>query len=225
MSKSVLEGFSVWLLKTNAGKELAKMMMTSGMSGEFLKGPKLDKARCDYVSLLKGDVLQLGPGTGRDIHYFPANKINKVIAIDKFPNEKCLEIAHNVGLNYQLLPGDLDCYEEFNQLQKQQFDCILMTLTGCLLKEPVATLSMARNFLKPGGRLILLEHGYSKDDLDIQADQLDQEFSANWAEAAHGCVLTNDWGNIVERAGFAIEKYEEREVDGLALFQNPLYCI
>ncbi len=224
MPKSALEKFSVGFLKSPIGKTIARIGLANGMSGEYLKGPKLDQARSDYAGLLEGSVLQLGPGTGRDLNYFPGDRVTRVVAIDMYPSEQCLDTANRAGLDFHLFQGDLDNPRAFKQLEGEQFDCVFISMTGCLLKDPVATLAMASHSLKMGGRLILLEHGLSHDP-EIQADQLDPQFSANWAEAAHGCVLTNDWGSIVEQAGFVIESYEEREVDGLAPFQNPLYCI
>src|SRR6266478_6399579 len=84
-----------------------KWILKSGMAGEFLKGPNLDKARMDTLIVLKGRTLQLGPGTGNDIPFIPFG-VNEVVAVDADPKSQCIKLANGFGIkNYNLRKGDL----------------------------------------------------------------------------------------------------------------------
>ena len=105
-------------------------------------------------SRARGDVLEISIGTGRNLPFYGADV--RLTGIDLSP--AMLEIAKRraaaLGFVADLRVGDAQALE----LSDSSFDTVVCTLALCSIPDPVATVAEMKRVLRPGGRVLLLEH-------------------------------------------------------------------
>ncbi len=116
--------------------------------------------REEALSNLKGRVLEVGVGTGRNLEHYPAAA--HVIGIDNSEGmlEKAREKAGGMQ-NLTLLLMDA----EHMEFPDNTFDYVITTFVLCSVPDPVKALKEMRRVLKPSGELIALEHMRSSNRL------------------------------------------------------------
>lgn len=101
-----------------------------------------------------GDVLELAAGTGRNLPHYPEDV--RVTGVELSP--EMLAIARRrgeaVGREADLRVGDV---QELG-FADESFDSVVCTLSLCTIPDPSRALLEAHRVLRPGGRLLLLEH-------------------------------------------------------------------
>jgi ubiquinone/menaquinone biosynthesis C-methylase UbiE len=101
-----------------------------------------------------GEVLEIAVGTGRNLPHYPAGV--KLTAIEFSP--EMLEIAHRraeeLGSPAELREGDAQSLE----FEDGSFDTVIITLALCTIPDDRKAAAEAKRVLRPGGRLVLLEH-------------------------------------------------------------------
>ena len=129
-------------------------------------GPLLDMGRrtaTNAATRVGGRILNVGVGTGLELPYF--DKSHEVVGVDisepmlrKAQERVDREKLHNVkglcvmdGANLSFADGS--------------FDCVVAQFVITLVENPEAVLSECRRVVKPGGRIILVNHLYSETGL------------------------------------------------------------
>jgi ubiquinone/menaquinone biosynthesis C-methylase UbiE len=145
----------------------------------------------------EGEVLEIAVGTGRNLrHYPPAVRLT---AIEFSP--EMLEIARRraeeLGHAVDLRLGDAQALE----FEDESFDTVIITLALCTIPDDRKAASEVRRVLRPGGRLVLLEHVRSPA-LPVRAVQRALDPLAVRFEADH---LVRDPLDYLADEGFEIE--------------------
>lgn len=148
-------------------------------------------------SQAKGDVLEVAVGTGRNLEHYPPQA--RLTGIEL--SEQMLAIARkraaDAGIEVDLRQGDAQALE----LPDESFDAVVITLGLCTIPDDRAAVREARRVLRPGGRLILLEHVRSPA-LPVRAVQRLLEPLSVRFEADH---LLRDPLDYLADGGFEIE--------------------
>jgi ubiquinone/menaquinone biosynthesis C-methylase UbiE len=101
-----------------------------------------------------GEVLELAFGTGRNLPYYPAEV--RLTAVELSP--RMLEIgrtrAEELGRKVDLRLGDAQALE----FADESFDAVIITFGLCTIPDDRGAVAEAHRVLRPGGRLVLLEH-------------------------------------------------------------------
>jgi demethylmenaquinone methyltransferase/2-methoxy-6-polyprenyl-1,4-benzoquinol methylase len=153
--------------------------------------------RKEALSGLKGKVLEVGVGTGRNLKYYPADC--RVIGIDK--SEGMLQKAREKTegrKNITLYPMDAEHLE----FPDNSFDYVVITFVLCTIPDPVKALREMRRVLKPSGELIALEHVHS----DYPFIDFIEHLINPILFLLLGDHTTRHTVNNIEKAGFTIKE-------------------
>lgn len=114
----------------------------------------LKKWRNDIMKDLKGKVLEVGVGTGKNINYYPENV--DISAIDF--SEKMLKKAKLKAdaLNKKVEFHNMDA--ENMDFEDNTFDVVFTTCVFCSVPDPIQGLKEIKRVCKNGGKIIMIEH-------------------------------------------------------------------
>lgn len=181
----------------------------------------------------EGDVLEVSCGTGRNIKYLDPSLINSITFLDSsekmmeithekfrklFPTfkkaafvvgkaENLVDLAHGAhkdGSKNDLSTDNKDIDVVKKGSTQVQYDTVLEAFGLCSHEDPVRALKNFAFLLKPGGRIILLEHG--RGEYDFVNNILDKR--AEKRLETWGCRWNLDIGEILDDSG--LEIVEER---------------
>lgn len=103
-------------------------------------------------------VLELGVGTGNNIPYYPVGADMTAIDLSDRMLSRARRTAARLGVEVALHVEDAQALF----FADASFDTVVATFVFCSVPDPIVALAEARRVLKPGGRLLLLEHVLSE---------------------------------------------------------------
>ncbi|MEM1251806.1 MAG: class I SAM-dependent methyltransferase [Cyanobacteria bacterium P01_H01_bin.21] len=125
-----------------------------------MSGRELSHYRQSLLKSVKGQVLEIGFGTGLNLPYY-GEGVTALTAID--PNEGMAAIAHprvqNSSINITLETANAEALP----MDAESFDAVVCTWTLCSIPNLDKALSEVYRVLKPGGQFIFIEHGLSPE--------------------------------------------------------------
>jgi ubiquinone/menaquinone biosynthesis C-methylase UbiE len=151
-------------------------------------------------SKAEGKVLELAAGTGRNLEHYPQGV--EITGVELSPQMLTIgrKRAEAFGREADLRIGDVQDLD----FPDDTFDTVVCTLGLCTIPDPRKAISEARRVLRPGGKLILLEHVRSPAlpvrTVERMLDPLSVRFQADH--------LTRDPLDYLEDEGFNIERLE-----------------
>ena len=163
------------------------------------------KQREKVVPLAQGRVLEIGMGSGLNIPFYDASKVDMVWGLE--PSEGMRRKAQK---NLKKAPFDvewLDLPSEEIPLDTNSADTVLLTYTLCTITDWQQALLEMRRVLKPNGKLIFCEHGEAPDE---NVRKWQQRVNPVWKKLAGGCNLNRPIPELLKASGFEIEKMETR---------------
>jgi ubiquinone/menaquinone biosynthesis C-methylase UbiE len=147
-----------------------------------------------------GDVLEIGMGTGLNLPYYRDDVRLTGIEFSPTMLEIAQERAKELGRDPDLRLGDAQALE----FADASFETVVCTLALCTIPDDRMAVAEAKRVLRPGGRLLLLEHVRSPL-LPIRAGQRVLEPLTLKFEADH---LLRDPVDYLAEEGFEIETLE-----------------
>jgi ubiquinone/menaquinone biosynthesis C-methylase UbiE len=125
-----------------------------------MRNNRLAAYRHAMTDAARGRVLEIGVGSGLNLPIYGA-AVDQVFGID--PSPKLLALASKRA-KAALIPVSLvRASAEELPFANAAFDTLVMTWTLCSIPNPNAALAEMRRVLKPGGRLLYVEHGLSPE--------------------------------------------------------------
>ena len=151
---------------------------------------------------LKGEVLEIGFGTGHNLPFLPAD-VTRLLAVE--PSGRSVELAREriasspievevVGLDGQRLP-----------VEDESVDAVLCTWSLCTIPDGIAAVREARRVLRPGGRFHFIEHGAAPD---TKVRRWQDRLNPIQNRIGGGCNLNRDIAGIIEAGGLSITKLD-----------------
>ena len=173
----------------------------------FMASPEksLHKNRNKLISSLKGKILDVGVGTGVNFQFYhpkasviavePSKAMIKK-ALPKIPKTANIQIL-NYGINDSALE---------NEIEESSLDAIICTLVLCTVPKPELALKNFKRWLKPSGKLIILEHIRSKKHFH---GKMQDWANPIWKTVGEGCNLNRNTDELIKELGFKLqeEKY------------------
>ena len=164
--------------------------------------------RADLLKSCCGNVLELAAGTGRNLTLYPPEAVHSLTLLDlSVPMLAVAEgklAASNPAskISVRLVAADASSLP----FEDNVYDTVVDTFGLCSVDDPAGAIREAARVLRPGGQLLLLEHGRSGSSNWVNS-LLDR-----WADAhahKHGCSWNRDIEGIVRsaaaRAGLHVE--------------------
>jgi ubiquinone/menaquinone biosynthesis C-methylase UbiE len=164
----------------------------------------------------RGKVLEIGAGTGLNIEHYPAAVEEIVFTEPEPPMAKRLEArlaaagrdGRVVRTGAEQLPFADD-----------SFDTVVSTLVLCTVADPERALAEINRVLRPGGKLLFLEHVRAHDP---KLARWQDRFAPAWRKFGHGCNCNRPTPDLIRGAGFEPVEIEEGELPKSPPIVRPL---
>jgi ubiquinone/menaquinone biosynthesis C-methylase UbiE len=147
---------------------------------------------------LRGTVLEIGPGAGPNLGYYPADIHWIGIEPNLHMHPYIQREAGRFGLQHVELRG---APVETIELPEASIDAVVSTQVLCSVDDLDASLRRIRRMLKPGGRFVFLEHVAAQEGTCTRAVQ--HVLTPLWKSVFDGCHPNRETSTSLDRAGFA----------------------
>src|SRR5215203_527025 len=148
----------------------------------------------------RGAVLEIGGGTGANLPHYRA--VDRVVVTEPDPF-----MRKRIGqkLADACIPVEVSAAgAEMLPFPDGSFDTVVSTLVLCTVPDQESALDEIRRILRPGGRLLFIEHVRAAGSAARWQDRLDPL----WGRLLGGCHPNRDTVLAIEEAGFEIETFE-----------------
>jgi ubiquinone/menaquinone biosynthesis C-methylase UbiE len=152
-----------------------------------------------------GDVLEVGAGTGANVPFY-ASSVHSLLLTEPDPDmlaklRRRTELAH---VRVEARAASVEALP----FADASFDTVVSTLVLCSVRDVAGALAEMRRVLRPGGRVLYLEHVAADDKPGRLAWQ--RRLEPLWTRLSGNCHLTRRTGESIRAAGFVVER-ETRE--------------
>lgn len=161
------------------------------------------KLRSQVVPQCEGKVLEVGMGSGINLEFYDTNKVDMVYGLE--PSEGMRRKAQANLAKSPVTVEWLDLPGEQIPLEDNSVDTVLLTFTLCTIPDWSAALKQMLRVLKPGGKLLFLEHGQSPDDA---IHKWQDRITPAWKRVAGGCHLNRPISKLIAESGFIVDELE-----------------
>ncbi len=163
------------------------------------------------LSAAEGRILEIGVGSGHNFRYY-SERANHVIGLD--PSPKLLSMARET-IRSRALPFPVELLQasaEAIPLRSGSLDTVVTTWTLCTIPNVTSALAEMCRVLKPDGRFLFVEHGLSPDPA---VRRWQDRLTPTWKRISGGCHLNRAISQLVQDAGFRIDRIETGYMKGL----------
>lgn len=192
-SERTVRAMSIW------GRAFAAVYDTAmaGPEKAVLRGHR--QVLLDRVN---GAVLEVGGGTGANLPFYGPDVAELVITEPEEPMARRLEQK----LTSCALPARVvRTRAEELPFEAQSFDFVVSTLVLCTVDAPDRALAEIQRVLRPGGKLVFIEHVRSEDP---KLARWQDRLHGVQVRLGHGCHCNRDTLQNLEQAGFAVEELQ-----------------
>lgn len=148
-----------------------------------------------------GDILEVAVGNGKNLKLFPKSSSVTAVDISSAMLSKAKQKAKQLNLNATFKQADAESLP----FAKSSFDTVVSSLSVCTFADPVRALEEMRRVCRPGGRILLLDHGRS--NLKWVSWYQDKKAIKRGPDDT-GCYPNRDPEQLSRKAGLKIDKIE-----------------
>ncbi len=181
---------------------------------------KLHKKRKHLLLNLEGNVIGVGEGTGINYQFYPDTAIIHSVEPSK-PMLAKAKIKAAEKTNIKFYNAGINDTSLQNHFKDGSIDAIICTLVLCTVPDPVKALRNFKKWLKPKGKLIIMEHIHASKPLNKSMQNF---INPAWKLFGEGCHLNRNTDEMIKEAGFEPieEEYFNRTLRFYAgVFQLP----
>lgn len=172
--------------------------------------------RRETLSAASGRTIDIGAGTGLNVELYPEGVAELVLAE---PDEHMLNRLRPKVPAWGREVAIVQAPADGLPFDDDSFDTAVFTLVLCTVPNPKAALAEAARVLKPGGKLLFVEHVRSEDPgLARWQDRLE----GPWRFLGDGCHCNRDTVAAIEASPFTVERVEHGELPKSPPLVRPL---
>jgi ubiquinone/menaquinone biosynthesis C-methylase UbiE len=166
----------------------------------------LEPYRERILTLAEGRILEIGVGSGLNLPLY-TDPAREVLGLE--PHPKLLEMASRKSHRtpVKLIEGSAEAIP----LETGSVDTVVTTWTLCTVPDVNTALAEMRRVLKPGGRLLLVEHGLAPEE---KVRKWQHRLTPVWKRMAGGCHLDRPIADLVQSAGFHLDHLQTGYMQG-----------
>jgi ubiquinone/menaquinone biosynthesis C-methylase UbiE len=148
----------------------------------------------------RGAVLEIGGGTGANISHY--RDVDRVIVAepDPFMRKRLGQKLEDTRVPVEVSAAGAETLP----FPDGSFDTVVSTLVLCSVPDQASALDEVRRVLRPGGRLLFIEHVRAAGSMARWQDRIEPL----WRRLLGGCHPNRDTVAAIEEAGFEIETFE-----------------
>jgi SAM-dependent methyltransferase len=176
----------------------------------------LRDTRRQVLAEARGRTIDLGAGTGANIGLFP-EAVTELVYAEPDPHmaKRLREKLAESGESSEIVEAPAQSLP----FEDSSFDTAVFTLVLCTVPDPAASLTEAARVLKPGGRLLFVEHVRAEDPgLARWQDRLERP----WRFLADGCHCNRDTVAAIEASPLKLERVEKGDLPKALPLVRPL---
>lgn len=172
--------------------------------------------RREALAEAKGRTIDIGAGTGLNIELFPP-EVSELVLAEPDPHmlkRLRVKLAES-GREASVVPVPA----EKLPFEDDSFDTAVFTLVLCTVPDPAAALAEAARVLRPGGKLLFVEHVRSENPgLARWQDRLEDP----WRFLGDGCHCNRDTVATIEASPFTLDRVERDRLPKAPPIVRPL---
>lgn len=160
----------------------------------------MGERRARLLTGARGAVLEIGGGTGANLpHYRSVDRVT-IVEPDPFMRKR---LGRKLGATRVPVEVSAAGAEDL-PFHDGSFDTVVSTLVLCTVRDQGSALEEIRRVLRPGGRLLFIEHVRGTGSMARWQDRVEPL----WERIFGGCHPNRDTVAAIEDAGFEIETFE-----------------
>ncbi|WP_196138915.1 class I SAM-dependent methyltransferase [Aliikangiella sp. G2MR2-5] len=167
------------------------------------------RQREKIIPMAEGRVLEIGIGSGLNLPYYDATKVDKVIGLD--PSLEITQMAKDIALKASFDVEFIGLPGEEIPLDSKSIDTLVMTYTLCSISDYLKALKQMLRVLKPGGKLVFCEHGLAPDPV---VEKWQHRLTPVWKRLGGGCHLDRNIPALLREGGFNHIELETMYIPG-----------
>lgn len=140
-----------------------------------------DERKRSLISGLTGRVLEIGPGTGANLEYYPEELLLTGLEPNPHMQQYLREKAGRLGRQIDIITG---AAEEI-PLEDESMDGVVSTLVLCSVTDVQQALHEIKRVLKPGGTFLFIEHVAAPKHTFLR--RIQRWIKPLWRRMADGC--------------------------------------
>jgi ubiquinone/menaquinone biosynthesis C-methylase UbiE len=173
-----------------------------------------ESRRVSLLGDLRGSVLEIGAGTGLNLPHYPA-AVDELVLTEPDPGMAARLSRRVTAGRARVVPAPAESL----WFPDGAFDAVVSTMVLCTVPDPAAALDEIARVLRPGGRLVLIEHVLSPSP---RLARWQRRLATPWAAFAAGCRCDRDTVTLLSRAGWDVGGLGTADWRGMPRIVRPL---